>query len=213
MRQTAGVIERKTLRQNRKTGVSSQQNRVSAREAHASPHSALNIPRTNRETRRMGNALVDAIFHNEEKAEPIFPPARPNAKRRIAAQTSPRAHKRFCRSCNRPNATFRRPTIHDPIMTNERCAAAARTMPGKTRPLSAAARSVGSRRPLSAKIPAALSSESGRGRFCFMIRCSAGWLPPALPRARGDAAPRGRAAAPRPAARARRAGRPIRPRA
>ena len=94
MRQTAGVIERKTLRQNRKTGVSSQQNRVSAREAHALPHSALNIPRTNRETRRMGNALVDAIFHNEEKAEPIFPPARPNAKRRIAAQTSPRAHKR-----------------------------------------------------------------------------------------------------------------------
>ena len=115
MRQTAGVIERKTPRQNHMTGVSSQQNRVSAREAHASPHSALNIPRTNRETRRMGNALVDAIFHNEEKAEPIFPPARPNAKRRIAAQTSPRAHKRFCRNCNRPNATLRRPTIHDHI--------------------------------------------------------------------------------------------------
>ena len=110
-----GVIERKTPRQNHMTGVSSQQNRVSAREAHALPHSALNIPRTNRETRRMGNALVDAIFHNEEKAEPIFPPARPNAKRRIAAQTSPRAHKRFCRSCNRPNATLRRPTIHDHI--------------------------------------------------------------------------------------------------
>ena len=71
MRQRAGVIERKTLRQNHMTGVSSQQNRVSAREAHALPHSALNIPRTNRETRRMGNALVDAIFHNEEKAGPI----------------------------------------------------------------------------------------------------------------------------------------------
>ena len=92
-----------------------QQNRISARQTHASPHSALNILRTNRKTRRMGTALVDAIFHNEEKTEPIFPPARPNAKRRIAAQTSPRAHKRFCRSCNRPNAILRRPTIHDYI--------------------------------------------------------------------------------------------------
>ena len=92
-----------------------QQNRISARQTHALPHSALNIPRTNRKTRLMGTALVDAIFHNEEKTEPIFSPAPPNAKRRIAAQTSPRAHKRFCRSCNRPNATLRRPTIHDHI--------------------------------------------------------------------------------------------------
>ena len=93
-----------------------QQNRISARQTHASPHSALNILRTNRQTRRMGTALVDAIFHNEEKTEPIFPPALqpacPNAKRRA---DQPRAHKRFCRSCNRPNAILRRPTIHDHI--------------------------------------------------------------------------------------------------
>ena len=41
----------------------------------------------------MGNALVDAIFHNEEKTEPIFlpalQPACPNAKRR--ADQPPRA--------------------------------------------------------------------------------------------------------------------------
>ena len=98
------------------TCVTLQQNLISARQTHASPHSALNILRTKRKTRRMGTALVDAIFHNEEKTEPIFlpalQPACPNAKRRA---DQPRAHKRFCRSCNRPNATLRRPTIHDHI--------------------------------------------------------------------------------------------------
>ena len=37
-------------------------------------------------------------------------------EKRNAAQDSPRAHKRLCRSYNRPNATLRRRTIHYPVM-------------------------------------------------------------------------------------------------
>ena len=40
-------------------------------------------------------------------------PGTPQERRR-APQDSPRANKRLCRSYNRPNATLRRRTIHDP---------------------------------------------------------------------------------------------------
>ena len=55
--------------------------------------------------------------------------ARDGTSRRdkTAPQNSPRAHNPLCRSYNRPNATFRRPAIHDHIITDERPAAIART--------------------------------------------------------------------------------------
>ena len=55
--------------------------------------------------RKRSNQLTKACTLLKQNANRRGKPTR-------APQTGPRAHKRLCRSYNRPNATFRRPAIH-----------------------------------------------------------------------------------------------------
>ena len=82
-----GVIERKTFRQERMAGVRGAQN-ATCRETPPSP-------------------TATPPFQGRQ-------PTLPQQERR-APPPAPRAHNPLCRSCNRPNATFRRPAIHEPI--------------------------------------------------------------------------------------------------
>ena len=93
-RQTAGVIEHKTSQQKRMMGVT--------------PNAR---PSNRNSGRKRSNQLTKACTLLKQNAN-----RRSKPHPRPAAQ--PRAHKRLCRSYNRPNATFRRHTIHDHIRRN-----------------------------------------------------------------------------------------------
>ena len=89
-----GDAERKAPRQELKAGRCRGQNAATGTQRRAMP----------RAKRRDRNARPD----DAERKTP--------QEKRNAAQDSPRAHKRLCRSYNRPNATLRRRTIHYPVM-------------------------------------------------------------------------------------------------